>query len=99
MSTTSSTTAQRSAPPAPRRDRLSDAQLGKLLRQALIGAKACMLRDEPQRRLSCHAFSYMAGYLEDDAQVSDLLKAFARCEFDHTALGDTTTAKAEGGAL
>lgn len=70
--------------------RMTDAALGRRLRIALAGAKASLLRDEPHRRCSCYALSFMAGYLKDDAEVAALLNALARVEFDQSALGDVT---------
>lgn len=74
--------------------RLSDAELGRKLREGLAGAKTLVLSMPPARRDSSVVLAYMAGFLEEDREVSALLGAFSCVSYRSDALGDGPVAAA-----
>lgn len=66
--------------------RLSDAELGRKLREALAGAKVMLLTTPPARRDSSVVLAYMAGFLREDREVSSLLSASACLSYCPEAL-------------
>lgn len=68
--------------------RMTDEQLGRLLRAGLKGAKRMVQEDAAHRRCASVVLAYLAGYLGEDAEVAAALEAAAKLDFDKEALSD-----------